>query len=127
MGKRGSEGTRRLRGANLSRAWNREVKTVELFAGIGGFRLAMDRTEIETVWANDLDPRACAVYRDRFGSSELLEGNIRDLINEIPEHDLITGGFPCQPFSNAGKKHGIRDPRGTLFQEIVAVLERRQP
>lgn len=103
------------------------MKSVELFAGIGGFRLSCDAHGIETVWANDINANACAIYRARFGSGELHQGDIGGLIDSVPEHDLLTGGFPCQPFSSAGKKRGIRDPRGTLFQSIVEVIRRREP
>jgi DNA (cytosine-5)-methyltransferase 1 len=103
------------------------LKTVELFAGIGGFRLACDAKGFETIWANDLDPKACTVYRARFGHAALREGDIRTLSGEIPDHDLLTGGFPCQPFSSAGKKSGIRDPRGTLFQTIVEIVRAHEP
>jgi DNA (cytosine-5)-methyltransferase 1 len=55
------------------------------------------------------------------------EGDIHDLIESVPAHDLLTGGFPCQPFSSAGKKRGTRDPRGTLFQSIVDIIKRQEP
>lgn len=103
------------------------LKCVELFAGIGGFRLACDALALRTVWANDHDPAACAVYRARFGAAALREGDLLELLDTVPAHDLLTAGFPCQSFSSAGKKRGIRDPRGTLFQSIVEILERRQP
>jgi len=110
-------------GSNLNSGLN---TTVELFCGIGGFRIAADAVGLKTVWANDIEPKACQVYRDQFGSL-LKEGDIHDFLDEIPPHDLLSGGFPCQPFSSAGKKLGIRDPRGTLFQAIVQVIERHQP
>lgn len=100
--------------------------TVEFFCGIGGFRLAADAAGLETVWANDANPRACQVYRSRFGG-RLHEGEVRDFLEAIPAHDVLTGGFPCQPFSSAGKKQGVRDPRGTLFQTIAQTIERWQP
>jgi DNA (cytosine-5)-methyltransferase 1 len=103
------------------------MRTLELFAGIGGFRLAAEAHRLRTVWANDLCPQACAVYRSRFGDRELRQGDIAALAGEAPEHDLLTAGFPCQPFSSAGKKMGIRDPRGTLFQAIIDLLRRHQP
>jgi DNA (cytosine-5)-methyltransferase 1 len=103
------------------------MKTVELFAGIGGFRLAADKVSLRTVRANDICSKACAVYRNRFGSADLHKGDIRDHAANIPDHDMLTAGFPCQPFSSAGKKHGVRDPRGTLFQVVVDVLKSRQP
>lgn len=100
--------------------------TVEMFCGIGGFRLAADAIGLSTVWANDIEPKACQVYRERFGSA-LNEGDIHDLHDDIPPHDVLSGGFPCQPFSSAGKKLGVRDPRGTLFQAIVQVIEKHRP
>lgn len=103
------------------------LTTVELFCGIGGFRVAADRVGLTTVWANDLSDLAGKVYRDRFGANELREGDINSLLDSVPPHDLLTGGFPCQPFSAAGKKEGIRDPRGTLFQSIVDILRIRMP
>jgi len=104
-----------------------KIRTVELFSGIGGFRIAAENSGFETVWANDIDPKACAVYRDRFVRHKLCEGNIRKLVNQVPEHNLLTAGFPCQPFSSAGKKEGIRDARGTLFQVIVKILQKHRP
>ena len=102
-------------------------RTVELFSGIGGFRIAAEGRGFSTVWANDNDARACQVYRERFGSEVLVEGDIREVWQEVPSHQLLTAGFPCQPFSSAGKKDGVRDPRGTLFREIVNVLDKRKP
>ena len=103
------------------------MKALELFCGIGGFRLATDRLGIETVWANDINPLASVVYRSKFNPQNHIEGNIFDLFDAAPAHDLLTAGFPCQPFSAAGKKQGIADPRGTLFEAIVRILSSRQP
>jgi DNA (cytosine-5)-methyltransferase 1 len=103
------------------------MDTVELFAGIGGFRLASERCGAMTVWANDCCPKACSVYRSRFGEGTIREGDINGFLDEVPPHDLLTAGFPCQPFSSAGKKRGIKDPRGTLFSVVVDVLRRHQP
>lgn len=103
------------------------MNAIELFSGIGGFRVAVDNSGIQTVWANDLSPKACIVYRDCFGMSELQEGDFVAFRNQIPKHDLLTGGFPCQPFSSAGKKEGIRDSRGTLFQHIIDTLHDHRP
>lgn len=103
------------------------TSTVELFSGIGGFRLAAQERNIQTVWANDICPKACKVYQTCFGNRELNQGDIRELVHEIPPHDLLTAGFPCQPFSSAGKKNGVRDPRGHLFEVIVNILQRHKP
>ena len=100
---------------------------IELFCGIGGFRIACDRLGIKTIWANDISPMACSAYRDNFGEDAIMEGDIKLLKSRIPHHDILTGGFPCQPFSAAGQKKGISDPRGTLFLEIVEILTRHAP
>lgn len=106
---------------------NKKYKAVELFAGIGGFRIACDNLGIETVWANDMDTNAVTVYRDNFGEDSIVQGDINTLIETIPDHDILTGGFPCQPFSKAGKKKGIEDYRGTLFETIVNVVNLKKP
>lgn len=104
------------------------MKAIELFAGIGGFRLGLEPVGIESIWANDLGRQCCDVYRQHFGTSSIIDGDIRELKDQVPKHDLLTAGFPCQPFSAAGKKQGIRDQiRGTLFAEIVDILKRRKP
>ena len=103
------------------------MKAVELFAGIGGFRIACDELGIKTVWANDIDSKASKVYRSNFGSKEHAEGDVDAYIDQIPKHDLLTGGFPCQPFSSAGKKLGLEDSRGTLFEKIVYILSKNKP
>ena len=102
------------------------LKVVELFCGIGGFRIAADRLGLKTVWANDIDEKAASVYKTRLGD-ELKKGDIWSLIKEIPKHDILTGGFPCQPFSSAGKKLGVRDARGTLFEAIVSIIQINKP
>ncbi|MDB9493645.1 DNA (cytosine-5-)-methyltransferase [Spirulina major CS-329] len=103
------------------------LKTVELFCGIGGFRVAADALNIRTVWANDIEERAAVVYTKNFGRENFYQGDIRNVLNSIPNHDILTAGFPCQPFSSAGKKMGIGDPRGTLFSEIVRILYEKKP
>lgn len=103
------------------------MKVVELFAGIGGFRIACDELGLKTIWANDINSKASMVYRSQFGAGEFIEGDISGHLESIPEHDILTGGFPCQPFSSAGKKLGIEDVRGTLFETIVKILRNRQP
>lgn len=106
---------------------NNTYKAVELFAGIGGFRLACNNLNIETIWANDIDPTAIKVYKSNFGKDSIVEGDIWNLIESVPNHDLLTGGFPCQPFSKAGKKQGVQDYRGTLFEAIVKILSIQRP
>jgi DNA (cytosine-5)-methyltransferase 1 len=103
------------------------MKAVELFCGIGGFRIACDSLGIETIWSNDISPKASKVYVDKFGPDNFHEGDIEEFLDTVPEHDVLTGGFPCQPFSSAGKKLGIEDLRGTLFEKIVYVLDKKKP
>ncbi len=85
-------------------------KIIELFAGIGGFRLAADELGLKSIWANDISPISSTVYRDRFGHNGFIEGDIRSLLSEVPQHDILTAGFPCQPFSSAGKKRASETP-----------------
>ena len=105
------------------------LRAIELFAGIGGFRLGMDAAGIETVWANDIGELACRVYDSNFGRGSIVLGDINQIdIADIPALDLLAAGFPCQPFSPAGKKQGTRDRlRGTLFERIVEIIARKQP
>ena len=102
------------------------LRVVELFCGIGGFRIAADNLGMKTVWANDIDDKAVEVYIARFGKT-VTKGDIWNLIGKTPDHDILTGGFPCQPFSSAGKKLGVRDSRGNLFEAIVEILKRKKP
>lgn len=106
-----------------------EMKTtsVELFAGIGGFRVACEELGIQTIWANDINDDAAIVYQDNFKQGTFVKGDIWKLINDVPDHDLLTAGFPCQPFSSAGKKNGLSDPRGTLFQAIIEIIKKCEP
>jgi DNA (cytosine-5)-methyltransferase 1 len=104
------------------------MKAIEMFAGIGGFHVGLERAGIDVIWANDIEPKACSVYGRHFGQDSIICGDIKELKNSVPNHDLLTAGFPCQPFSAAGKKMGVHDQvRGTLFAEIVAILEKLQP
>lgn len=105
------------------------MKAIELFCGIGGFRIALDRVGIETVFANDISDKACQVYKSNFSDRILVQKDLRLITSdEIPSHDLLTAGFPCQPFSQAGKKQGIFCPiNGTLFEQIVRLLGDKRP
>ena len=105
------------------------LKAVELFAGIGGFGLGMANANIETIWANDINELSCQVYESNFGKDSLVLGDINKIpISDIPNHHILTAGFPCQPFSPAGKKMGVRDSvRGTLFERIVEIIDKKQP
>ncbi|MCL2288748.1 MAG: DNA (cytosine-5-)-methyltransferase [Candidatus Bathyarchaeota archaeon] len=106
------------------------IKTCELFAGIGGFRLGLEKasSQFRTVFANEWDKWAASIYRYHWQDNSLCEKDIRNIQTEdLPDFDLLVGGFPCQPFSVAGKRKGIRDARGTLFQEILRIAKAKQP
>ena len=101
---------------------------IEMFCGIGGFRLGLERSEWKCVWANDTDKYACQIYRKNFGDGELVEGDIRSVdVNSIPDHTLLTAGFPCQSFSFAGKRKGFEDACGALFYDIARVASVKRP
>lgn len=105
------------------------LTAIELFAGIGGFRLGLENANIETVWANDINELCCKVYKSNFGKDSIVLGDINEIsISDIPNHNILTAGFPCQPFSSAGKKLGVRDRvRGTLFERIVEIIDAKKP
>jgi DNA (cytosine-5)-methyltransferase 1 len=103
------------------------MKYISLFAGIGGFDLALDRLGHECVYTSEWDKHAAKVYELRF-KRPVDTRDIRTVqTEEIPEHDLLVGGFPCQAFSVAGKRLGFDDTRGTLFFEIARILKDKQP
>ena len=101
----------------------KKYKLVSLFAGIGGIDLGFEFAGFECIWANDFDKFACQTYRANVGD-QIVEGDIRLTKEQIPEHDILVGGFPCQPFSTLGKLQGFDDEknRGTLFFEIMDII-----
>lgn len=106
------------------------LKFIDLFAGLGGFHKALHELGHECVFASEINPVLRATYQKNWGIMPF--GDIRDIvenkIEDIPEHDILCAGFPCQPFSKAGKQLGRKDKNnGTLFGEIVKILEFRKP
>ena len=86
-----------------------KIKFVDLFAGVGGFHYGLQKAseEFECVFANEWDRYAVKVYRERFSNTPVFSGDIREVdYSQIPDHDLLCGGFPCQAFSIAGKRRG---------------------
>lgn len=99
---------------------------IDLFAGIGGFRLGFEAQGHKCVFSSEIDTHAKQMYLENFG--ELPHGDITQIdANEIPSHDILLAGFPCQPFSIAGEKKGFEDTRGTLFFDIARILEIKKP
>lgn len=106
---------------------NADYKMIDLFAGIGGTRLGFQLTgRTKSVFSSEIDKYAAKTYYANFGDKPF--GDITQ-INEkdIPDHDILVGGFPCQAFSQAGLKKGFEDTRGTLFFEIARILKYKQP
>lgn len=114
---------------------SQKLKFIDLFCGIGGFRLAFDRAGAECVFSCDWDKHSQLTYEANFGKKP--EGDIHDIgVAAIPRHDILCAGFPCQPFSIAGvskklslgRKHGFEDEKqGNLFFEIVNILDYHKP
>ncbi len=102
---------------------------VDLFAGIGGFHAALSGMGGRCVRAVEIDPSAAAVYERNWGIGAL--GDITELASatqvSIPQHDVLAAGFPCQPFSKSGAQQGMEETRGTLFWNILRVVQERRP
>lgn len=115
---------------------NNKIRVVELFAGVGGFRLGLERTskKFDTVWANQWEPNrvkqwAFDCYIQHFGESENhVNEDISKVIDDVPEHDLLVGGFPCQDYSVARTNaRGIEGKKGVLWWNILEVIKKRHP
>jgi len=103
-----------------------KLRFIDLFAGIGGFRIALERHGAECVFSSEWDKHAQKTYNENFG--EIPEGDITKISEkDIPEHDVLCGGFPCQAFSISGKQRGFNDTRGTLFFDIVRIARHHKP
>lgn len=101
-------------------------KTIDLFAGIGGIRLGFEAQGCENVFTSEWDKYAQKMYEANFG--EIPFGDINEIrAEDIPDHDILLAGFPCQPFSIAGKGLGFADTRGTLFFNIEKIIEAKMP
>jgi len=106
-----------------------EYAVLELFAGAGGLAIGMEKAGLKCAALNEIDKWACQTLRDNRPHWNVLEGDVRNL--DFQEYknkiDVVTGGFPCQAFSYAGKKLGLQDARGTLFYEFARVVQEVNP
>lgn len=103
-----------------------QLRFVDLFAGIGGFRLGLEKAGYQCVYSCELNPACQEVYYQNFGEypdSDITKVNL----NNIPNFEILTAGFPCQPFSICGKRRGFEDTRGTLFFHVCELIESHQP
>ncbi|MBB1151401.1 DNA (cytosine-5-)-methyltransferase [Myroides sp. NP-2] len=117
---------------------NKKMKVAELFAGVGGFRLGLEKSNYEIVWSNQWEPstktqHASMVYEARFGKENHSNEDINEVVTrnveEIPDHDLLVGGFPCQDYSVATTLHnskGLKGKKGVLWWSIHRILEEKQ-
>jgi DNA (cytosine-5)-methyltransferase 1 len=115
---------------NEERHFTRPLKMVDLFAGTGAFSLAFDSTEkVDVVFANDFVKMSKVIYDANLPHhSPLLLKDINEVdVKEIPEHDILTGGFPCQPFSIAGLQEGFDDARSNVFWKILDIIRHHKP
>lgn len=115
--------------AELQRRLNKNYnyRYIDLFAGVGGFHLAFDKWGNKCVFASEIEPHCKKVYERNFGICP--EGDITQIAaKDIPDFDILCAGFPCQPFSYAGRLEGFEDKtRGTLFFDILRILKEKKP
>jgi len=112
--------------------YQEKLKFIDLFCGIGGFRVAFEEAceendiQPDCVFSSDIDKYAQESYEANFGEKPF--GDITKINeNDIPDHDILFGGFPCQPFSIIGQMKGLNDTRGTLFFDIARIIEAKRP
>jgi DNA (cytosine-5)-methyltransferase 1 len=111
---------------NINKYQNTKLKFIDLFSGMGGFRLAFEKNEAQCVFSSEIDKYAIETYKANFG--ETPSGDITKIPSEqIPNHDILCAGFPCQAFSIAGKRLGFQDTRGTLFFDVSRILKEKKP
>jgi DNA (cytosine-5)-methyltransferase 1 len=103
------------------------MRFIDLFAGLGGFHVGLSRLGHKCVFASELDPTLQEIYKKNFGLKP--HGDIRSIkVEQIPEHDVLCAGSPCQPFSKAGDQQGFDCPKwGDLFEHVLRILEHRKP
>lgn len=106
---------------------SRELRFIDLFAGLGGFHLALSKLGHRCVFASELDPDLAALYEKNFGLKPA--GDIRKVkLKSIPKHDVLCAGFPCQPFSKAGGQRGLQCPQwGDLIDYVIEILRLHEP
>ena len=119
---------------------DKESEQTEPEVQLGGIRPSMEvergilptdirgKRTIHCIWANEIDKYACQIYRRNYGEGELYEGDITKVSTEdIPDHELLVGGVPCQAWSIAGKRKGFEDSRGTMWFECFRIIEAKKP
>ena len=102
---------------------------IDLFAGIGGFHAALSAMGGKCVYSIEIDPAAASVYQRNWGINPLgdITKEANDEVMNVPEHDVLCAGFPCQPFSKSGAQRGMEETRGTLYWNILRIIQERRP
>ena len=102
------------------------IKFIDLFSGIGGFRIAFESVSATCIFSAEIDKHACETYKNNFNENPFCDvTNIE--ASTLPNFDILCAGFPCQPFSLAGKRQGFQETRGTLFFDIERIIKAKQP
>jgi DNA (cytosine-5)-methyltransferase 1 len=112
------------------RIQNNKLKTIDLFAGVGGIRAGFESNGFETVFSNDFEPKCKFTYDLNYGAGSMLIQDIKTIDpQDIPDFDFLLGGFPCQAFSIAGYRKGFEDTsgRGDLFFYVAKIIEQKRP
>lgn len=105
---------------------SKKLKFIDLFCGLGGFRIALEKQKCKCVFSSDIDEAVAKVYETNYG--DYPSGDITKIdAKDIPDFDILCGGFPCQSFSIAGKRLGFDDARGTMFFEVARILKEKKP
>lgn len=105
-----------------------KLKYIDLFCGTGAFSYVLDKNNCECVFANDFDNNSEIIYKKNFNNHNFIKKDLNEInVKDIPKHDLLCGGFPCQPFSIAGEKKGFNDSRSNVFFKILEILEHHKP
>ena len=105
-----------------------DFKFIDLFAGVGGMRIPFEELGGECIFASEIDPQACKVYEAYFGDNPYFDiTKIKPERDITQDFDILVGGFPCQAFSSAGKRKGLDDSRGRLFEYIIDILVKKRP
>tara|TARA_B100000674_G_scaffold496465_1_gene526747 strand:- start:892 stop:1953 length:1062 start_codon:yes stop_codon:yes gene_type:complete len=103
-----------------------KYKFIDLFCGLGGFRIGFERNGYDCVFSSDFDKNIQLTYKENFGEEPF--GDITKIDpKKMPDFDVLVGGFPCQPFSVSGKKKGFADTRGTLFFDVCRIIKEKNP
>lgn len=104
----------------------KKLKVVSLFSGCGGLDFGLEQAGYNVVWANDIEKSVIETYNHNIGN--IVESDIREIsTDDIPDCDVITAGFPCQPFSSAGNRKGLKDEDGNLFEECIRIIDAKNP